>query len=76
MSKGLTEKQAEVLRAFILMSRDKGYQPSLDELSERFGITKKGISDHLKAIEKKGFIKITPRKNRSIEIINRSDGLC
>ena len=45
-----------------------GYPPTVREIGEKFSITVKGAYDHLKAIEKKGFLKTGPNKSRSIVI--------
>ncbi len=56
------------------MVKEKGYPPSIREVADQFHITPKGAYDHLKAIEKKGFIKTEKNKSRAIELLKFPDG--
>ena len=71
--KKLTEKQQLILNYISEFIQGSGYPPTVREIGERFNITVKGAYDHLKAIEKKGFLKTGPNKSRSIVINNPSD---
>ncbi|MGQ2838266.1 transcriptional repressor LexA, partial [Leptospira interrogans] len=42
------------------------------EIGDEFGITAKGAYDHLKAIEKKGYLKTAKNQSRAIELIRQS----
>ena len=69
MRKDLTDKQ-ELIFDFIKGSiRESGFPPTVREIGDRFGITPKGAYDHLKAIEKKGFIRCAQNKSRAIELL-------
>jgi repressor LexA len=69
MAKKLTEKQ-EVIFTFIRNSiHETGFPPTVREIGEEFGITVKGAYDHLKAIEKKGYIRCGQNKSRAIELL-------
>lgn len=70
MAKLLTEKQQLILNFLKESITDSGYPPTVREVGERFGITVKGAYDHLKAIEKKGFIKTEQNKSRAIIILD------
>ncbi len=70
----LTEKQVAILRYIEGYIRDQGYPPTIREIGEEFEITAKGAYDHLKAIEKKGFIKCEKNRSRAIELLRTSDG--
>jgi repressor LexA len=70
----LTEKQVAILRYIESYIRDQGYPPTIREIGEQFEITAKGAYDHLKAIEKKGFIKCEKNRSRAIELLKTSDG--
>ena len=70
MSKLLTEKQQLILNFLKESINESGYPPTVREVGERFGITVKGAYDHLKAIEKKGFIKTEQNKSRAIIILD------
>ncbi len=70
MSKLLTDKQQLILNFLKESIIDSGYPPTVREIGDRFGITVKGAYDHLKAIEKKGFIKTEQNKSRAIIILD------
>lgn len=54
----LTERQAEILAFIRNEVRTKGRPPSMREIGKEFGIrSTNGVSDHLWALEKKGFIR-------------------
>lgn len=65
----LTEKQKTIYDFICKYSESKGYPPSIREIAEEHNITPKGAYDHLKALEKKGFIKTEKNKSRAIEIL-------
>lgn len=73
MSKLLTEKQQLILNFLKESINESGYPPTVREIGEKFGITVKGAYDHLKAIEKKGFIKTEQNKSRAIIILDSDD---
>ena len=58
MTKTLTDKQQLILNFIKDSINDSGFPPTVREIGDKFGITVKGAYDHIKAIEKKGFIKI------------------
>jgi len=65
----LTTRQEEVLdfvRAFI---RERGYPPSVREIGVRFHIYPRAAFDHLKALERKGYLKRTGSTPRGIEVL-------
>ena len=72
-SKRLTERQREVLEIIRERIEESGYPPTVREIGEAMGISEKGAYDHLKALEKKGYIRRHPRKTRAIEIIRTED---
>ena len=63
----LTQRQRDILD-FISTSIDRrGYPPTLREIGEHFGIrSTNGVSDHLKALEKKGFLAREDLKSRAM----------
>jgi repressor LexA len=52
--KGLTKKQAEILD--YINANVKLVIPTFRDIAGNFGMTVKGAYDHVKAIEKKGYI--------------------
>ena len=68
MAKDLTDKQQLILNFIKDAIIKSGFPPTVREIGDKFGITVKGAYDHLKAIEKKGFIKTEHNKSRAIVI--------
>jgi repressor LexA len=65
----LTSRQSEIfnfIRAFI---KERGYPPSVREIGEHFKIYPRAAFDHLKALEKKGYLKRRGSMSRSLEIL-------
>lgn len=68
--KSLTEKQRNVLEAIKLFILDNGFPPTHQELKSVMGYkSANAIVDYLIAIEKKGYIKRTPKISRSIVVL-------
>lgn len=58
MKKSLTARQEEVLQHIQNVIRERGYPPSIREIGKAMGISsKEGVSCHLNALEKKGYIR-------------------
>ncbi|MCB1166161.1 MAG: transcriptional repressor LexA [Leptospiraceae bacterium] len=72
--KDLTEKQQAILNFIEESIRTQGYPPTIREIGDTFEITAKGAYDHLKAIEKKGYIKCVKNRSRAIELLRTSAG--
>ncbi len=70
MAKDLTDKQQLILNFIKEAIIDSGFPPTVREIGDKFGITVKGAYDHMKAIEKKGFIRTEHNKSRAIVIID------
>jgi repressor LexA len=67
----LTARQKRIYDFIVGVIRDNGYAPSIPEIGKRFKITStRGVFDHLKALENKGYIKRIGK--RAIEIVNPS----
>jgi repressor LexA len=65
----LTARQKEIYDFLLRVIREKGYAPSIPEIGARFKIAStNGVSDHLKALEKKGYIRRIGK--RAIEVVN------
>jgi len=67
--KELTNRQKEVYDFIIRYIKENGYPPTIREAAENFGIYLKAAHDHVKAIEKKGYIRCQ-NKSRAIEILD------
>jgi repressor LexA len=66
----LTERQSEILK-FIILNKEKfGYPPSIPEIQRKFSFkSPNAVQDHLKALERKGYISRHAHKARGIEIL-------
>jgi len=63
----LTDRQREVLDFIGESIQERGYPPTLREIGERFGIrSTNGVNDHLKALEKKGYLIREDLKSRAL----------
>ena len=65
----LTEKQVAVLNFIKDFIADKGISPTLEEMSQYFGVSKITIYEHVKALSEKGAIRKQANKKRSIELV-------
>jgi repressor LexA len=65
----LTPRQKEIYDFLLKTIREKGYAPSIPEIGSRFKIAStNGVSDHLKALERKGYIRRIGK--RAIEVLS------
>jgi len=64
---GLTDRQLQVLRFIARQIEECGYPPTIREIGEALDIrSTNGVNDHLKALEKKGFVARDPVKSRAV----------
>lgn len=64
---GLTDRQLEVLRFIARQIEEAGYPPTIREIGEALDIrSTNGVNDHLKALERKGFLARDPVKSRAL----------
>jgi repressor LexA len=64
----LTSRQKQIYDFLLKIIREKGYAPSIPEIGKQFKIAStNGVSDHLKALEKKGYIRRVGK--RAIEVL-------
>ena len=69
MLTSLTVRQKEIYDFLLRTIREKGYAPSIPEIGRHFKIAStNGVSDHLKALEKKGYIRRIGK--RAIEVLS------
>jgi repressor LexA len=65
----LTDRQKAIYDFLLKTIREKGFAPSIHEIGKQFKIAStNGVSDHLKALEKKGYIRRVGK--RAIELVN------
>ena len=65
----LTDRQKAIYDFLLKSIREQGFAPSIPEIGRKFKIAStNGVSDHLKALEKKGYIRRVGK--RAIEVAN------
>ncbi|MGD8452402.1 MAG: transcriptional repressor LexA [Phycisphaerae bacterium] len=64
----LTPKQLRVLTFIRDFSRAKGYAPTMQELADEFGVSKVTVFEHIAALHKKGYLKRSRHKARSLQL--------
>ena len=70
-SRPLTVRQAEILAFVGSYLREHAYPPTLREIGARFGIrSTNGVTDHLRALERKGFLTRDEMKSRAIRVVS------
>lgn len=65
----LTERQGEIFDFVQGFTRERGYPPSIREIGEHFHIYPRAVFDHLKALERKGYLKRQGSMSRGIELL-------
>ena len=69
MLPALTDRQKAIYDFLLKTIRERGFAPSIPEIGRQFKIAStNGVSDHLKALEKKGYIRRVGK--RAIEVVN------
>lgn len=65
----LTHRQRAIYDFVVRQVRRNGIPPTLMEIADAFGLSSAaGVADHLKAIERKGYIRRRPGASRGIEL--------
>ncbi len=73
MPRELTRRQREILEYVIECIREEGRPPTIAEIGTHFGIlSTNAISDHLNALEKKGYIERATNKARGIHVTTKA----
>jgi repressor LexA len=71
----LTDRQREILDFISRSIAKRGYPPTLREIGSHFGIkSTNGVNDHLRALEKKGYLHREDLKSRALRPIVSSTG--
>jgi repressor LexA len=69
MAKGLTKRQRQVFDFICSAMREEARPPTVREIADHFGFrSPKAATDHLDALEHKGYIRRRTRKSRNIEV--------
>ncbi len=71
---GLTKRQEQTLDFIRESIRGRGYPPTLREIGEHMGIrSTNGVNDHLRALERKGYLRREDMKSRALRLMGESD---
>lgn len=66
----LTSKQKAILKFIHTCTKKQNFPPTIREIAEAFSFSSTAtVRDHLKALVKKGYLKIQENKSRGIELI-------
>jgi repressor LexA len=66
----LTARQREILEFIRQFTAQAGYPPTVREIGAHFGFVPRSVFDHLKALERKGYLRRAPTKSRSLQILD------
>jgi repressor LexA len=76
MNEQLTGRQQEVLNHLVDVMRREGRAPTVREIAAHFRIASpKGVSDHLAALERKGYLQRDPGRARNIRLTRSPDAI-
>ena len=74
MVKGLTKRQLEILDLIHASIDENGMPPTRLEIANNLGFKSlNAAEDHLKALEKKEFIKLVPNVSRGIKVLKKTN---
>ncbi|MBN1945502.1 MAG: transcriptional repressor LexA [Bradymonadales bacterium] len=72
--KGLTPRQRLVLTAIASAMEERGYPPTIREIGDLLDIkSTNGVNDHLRALERKGYLYRDRSKSRAIRLVEGLD---
>jgi repressor LexA len=72
----LTERQRAVLVFIHSSIEERGYPPTLREIGNHLGIrSTNGVNDHLRALERKGYLTREDMKSRTLRLTRLPDGI-
>ena len=71
----LTNRQSAVLEFIQAHIDESGYPPTIREIGDHLGIkSTNGVNDHLKALERKGYLERQTGKSRALKPLREPDG--
>ena len=74
ISTALTDKQECLLRYIYERVQKDGMPPTHDEIKEQFGLSSAfGVRQHLRLLQRKGYIELCPGKSRGIRVLRDAD---
>jgi len=70
----LTDRQREIFDFIKTFIKERGYPPSIREIGAHFHIYPRAVLDHLRALEKKGYLRRQGTMSRGLEILVFREG--
>ncbi|HEX7669915.1 MAG TPA: transcriptional repressor LexA [Polyangiaceae bacterium] len=71
---GLTKRQEQTLDYIRQSIEERGYPPTLREIGVFMGIrSTNGVNDHLRALERKGYLRREDMKSRALRVVDQPD---
>lgn len=71
----LTDRQRAVLTFISASIDERGYPPTLREIGNHLGIrSTNGVNDHLRALERKGYLTREDMKSRTLRLVRPAEG--
>ena len=75
MARSLTSRQQEVLDFISHSVKARGYPPTMREIGDHMAIrSTNGVNDHLKALERKGYLRRDDLKSRGLRALDTGEG--
>lgn len=72
----LTARQEQILAFIHRFSTERGYPPTIREIGDEMEIAStNGVNDHLKALERKGYVQRTELTSRSLVLTKKAHGV-
>ena len=65
----LTSRQKEIFDFIKGFIKEKGFPPSVREIGEHFHVYPRAVFDHLKALERKGYLRRRDSMSRGLEVL-------
>lgn len=76
MQEKLTKRQSQILEAIKTNIKDTGFPPTRAEIAQMFGFkSPNAAEDHVRALERKGYITILPGSSRGIQIVGANENV-
>ena len=76
MTRGLTNRQQQVLNFIQDFQNEHGFSPTVREVAAHFGFrSPRAAHDHIKALEKKGYLKPASGRPRALGLVNPKNGI-
>lgn len=69
----LTPKQLRLLTFIRDFTHAHGYAPTMQELADEFGVSKVTVFEHIAALQRKGYLKRSRHKARSLQLSDNID---